>query len=106
MGQQELKAWSKKQKRTGKWSYTQFASYLHPLMKFLSLLTCIPKKGKPVRKVGQFHALLLDIEQVAVGVQVIQPVGIDEGGWKWINMDEMDKSKWRWKKVNEIDLNG
>ena len=39
-----------------------------------------PKKGKPVRKVGQFHALLLDIEQVAVGVQVIQPVGIDEGG--------------------------
>ena len=55
---------------------------------------------------GQFHALLLDIEQVAVGVQVIQPVGIDEGGWKWINMDEMDKSKWRWKKVNEIDLNG
>ena len=38
------------------------------------------QKGKPVRKVGQFHTLFLDIEQVAVGVQVVQPVGVDEGG--------------------------
>ena len=28
-------------------------------------------------KVGELHALLLDIKKVAVGVQVVQPVGID-----------------------------
>ena len=41
------------------------------------------KANEPVSKVGQFHTLLLDIEQVAVGVEVVQPVRVDECGGKW-----------------------
>ena len=48
----------------------------------------IPKKGKPVRKVGQFHALLLDIEQVAVGIQIVQPVCVDKRRIKWMKINE------------------
>ena len=29
-----------------------------------------------VRQVGQLHPLLLDVEQVGVGVQVVKPVGV------------------------------